>query len=100
MNDLQLFVSVLTALALIASAWMLRAASKRLHYRDRSAYWLRVSPLLLCGVSALVLAALALNEEGTTLFLWPGALLAGLTAAGSYWVDLNPQRVLVRRSRS
>ncbi|GGL12168.1 hypothetical protein [Deinococcus radiotolerans] len=99
MNDLQLFLSVLTALGLISSVWMLRSAARRLHYRDRSAYWVRVAPLLLCGVVALVLLALALSHAGTTL-LWSGAALAAVTAAGSYWVELNPQRVLARRSRS
>ncbi|GGN32119.1 hypothetical protein [Deinococcus daejeonensis] len=101
MNDLQLMLFLVTGVALGVTATQLRGASRRIHYRDRRSFWRGVASIPVVAALGLLLAAVVLQGWLADSFLWLAAALAVLSGAASYWVDLDPQRVLVwRRARA
>ncbi|MBX8465755.1 hypothetical protein [Deinococcus sp. RIT780] len=101
MSDLDLLLTVMAAGASLYSLFTLRADARRLHYRDRSGFWRGVLPLLL-GVALTVTLLLLPPLTGTNLNWAPSVALAlAVAVAGlTWWVDLEPGRVLrVRTSR-
>lgn len=100
MSDLDLLLTVMAAGASLYSLLTLRADARRLHYRDRAGFWRGVVPLLL-GVGVTVTLLLS-PLSGTDLNWAPSvALVLAVAVAGlTWWVDLEPGRVLrVRTSR-
>ncbi|WP_119673924.1 hypothetical protein [Deinococcus sp. RM] len=101
MNDLQLMLCLVTGVALVVTAAQLRGASRRIHYRDRRGFWRGVASIPVVAALGLLLAAVVLQGWVADGFLWLAAALAVLSGAASYWVDLDPQRVLAwRRARA
>lgn len=97
MTDIQLLLCVLMSAAVVAAAGFLRGASQRVHYSERRAFWRNVAPVLILSGLGIAMAALVLQGWVADGFLWAAAALALLGGAASYWVDLDPQRVLAWR---
>lgn len=101
MSDLDLLLTVMAAGASLYSLLTLRADARRLHYRDRMGFWQGVVPLLL-GVATTVTLLVLPPLTGTDLKWAPSVALALATAVAglTWWVDLEPGRVLrVKTSR-
>ncbi|GGS17104.1 hypothetical protein [Deinococcus knuensis] len=95
MSDLEFFLTAAAAGASLYALLTLRGAARRLHYRDRPGFW-RGALVLLAGVLA-VLALLAVTFLTSLSSGWPlylACLIAAVTAALTWWVDLEPARVV------
>ncbi|GAA0496921.1 hypothetical protein [Deinococcus depolymerans] len=100
MSDLDFLLTVLAAGASLYSLFTLRADARRLHYRDRRGFWIAALPLLLGTVLTVTLLILPFFTDSHWNWLpYAAVALAAVVAGLTWWVDLEPGRLLRVRAQ-